>query len=113
MKRMLAPALLAIFLALVLVATWGSGAARAADGKAVYESKCLICHGATGDGEGPQAKLLQTKPRKFTDPKFWQGDANQKISQCITMGKGLMRKMDLSPDEIKAVCAYISQKFKP
>ena len=113
MKRMLAPFLLAIFLALVLVFTWGSGAARAADGKAVYESKCQICHGPGGQGDGPGAKLFKTKPQKFTDPAFWQGDVNQKISQSVTMGKGQMGKMDLSADEIKAVSAYITQKFKP
>jgi mono/diheme cytochrome c family protein len=113
MKRMPAPSLLAIFLALALVFTWWSGAARAADGKAVYESKCQICHGPGGQGDGPGAKLFKTKPKKFTDPAFWQGNVDQKISQAITMGKGQMGKMDLSPDDIKAVSAYITQKFKP
>ena len=113
MKRMLVPSLLAIFLALVLVATWGSGPVRAADGKAVYEAKCQICHGPGGGGDGPGAALFKTKPLKFTDPKFWQGDVNQKITQAVTKGKGDMGKLDMSPDDIKAVSAYITQKFKP
>ncbi len=113
MKRILAPSLLAIFLALVLVATLGSGAARAADGKAVFESKCLICHGPGGQGDGPGAALLKTKPQKFTDPSFWQGNVSQKIAQAVTNGKGEMVKVDLSPDEIKAVTAYITHRFKP
>ena len=112
MKRMSIPSLLAIFLALALVFTWGSSAARAADGKAVYESKCLMCHGPTGGGDGPGAKLLKTKPKKFSDPSFWQGDVNQKIAQAI-MGKGEMAKVNLSPDETQAVTAYITQNFKP
>jgi len=35
-------------------------------GKAVYERKCLLCHGDKGDGKGPAAELLLPKPRDFT-----------------------------------------------
>jgi mono/diheme cytochrome c family protein len=112
-RRMLAPSAMAIFLALILVVTWGSSAPRAADGKAVYDSKCAVCHGATGGGDGSGAALFKTKPQKFTDPAFWQGNVDQKITQAVTMGYREMGKMDLSSDEIKAVSAYITQKFKP
>jgi mono/diheme cytochrome c family protein len=113
MTKILAPSLMVIFLALILVFTWGSSTVRAADGKAVYDTRCAVCHGATGGGDGPGAAIFKTKPQKFTDPAFWQGDVNQKISQAVTMGYKQMGKMDLSPDEIKAVTAYITQQFKP
>src|SRR3989475_394997 len=35
-------------------------------GKAIYERKCLLCHGEKGDGKGPSAELLLPKPRDFT-----------------------------------------------
>ena len=35
-------------------------------GKAVYERKCIGCHGEKGDGKGPAAELLLPKPRDFT-----------------------------------------------
>src|SRR5207248_11511324 len=35
-------------------------------GKAVYERKCVGCHGEKGDGKGPAAELLLPKPRDFT-----------------------------------------------
>ena len=35
-------------------------------GKAVYERKCLLCHGEKGDGKGAGAELLVPKPRDFT-----------------------------------------------
>jgi DMSO reductase family type II enzyme heme b subunit len=35
-------------------------------GKAVYEVKCLLCHGEKGDGKGPAAELVVPKPRDFT-----------------------------------------------
>jgi len=39
-------------------------------GKAVYERKCLLCHGQKGDGQGPAAELLLPKPRDFTRGLF-------------------------------------------
>ncbi|MGR3309938.1 MAG: c-type cytochrome [Candidatus Brocadiales bacterium] len=36
------------------------------EGKKVYESKCLVCHGEIGDGQGEAAYLLYPKPRDFT-----------------------------------------------
>jgi DMSO reductase family type II enzyme heme b subunit len=41
-------------------------AGDASAGKAVYDRKCLLCHGAKGDGKGPGAELLDPRPRDFT-----------------------------------------------
>jgi mono/diheme cytochrome c family protein len=112
MTRVLVRSLMVSFMALILFVT-ASSAVRAADGKAVYDTRCAACHGATGQGDGPGSAIFKTKPQKFTDPAFWQGNADQKISQAVTMGYKQMGKMDLSSDEIKAVTAYITQKFKP
>ena len=38
----------------------------ASAGKAVYERKCLLCHGEKGDGKGPAAERLDPRPRDFT-----------------------------------------------
>jgi DMSO reductase family type II enzyme heme b subunit len=35
-------------------------------GKAVYEQKCLLCHGVKGDGNGAGAEHLAPRPRDFT-----------------------------------------------
>jgi DMSO reductase family type II enzyme heme b subunit len=35
-------------------------------GKALYERKCVLCHGEKGDGKGASAELLVPKPRDFT-----------------------------------------------
>jgi DMSO reductase family type II enzyme heme b subunit len=45
-------------------------AADPAQGKAVYEKKCLLCHGEKGDGAGPGAALLSPRPRDFTKGKY-------------------------------------------
>ena len=42
-----------------------------AHGKEVYERRCLGCHGANGDGNGPAATFLYNqRPRNFTAAVF-------------------------------------------
>ena len=41
-----------------------------ARGKAVYEKKCMLCHGEKGDGAGPGASQFEPRPRDFTKGKF-------------------------------------------
>ncbi len=53
----------------VLGAASGSAWAQAGDataGKAVYERKCLLCHGEKGNGQGPGADRLDPRPRDLT-----------------------------------------------
>ncbi len=59
----------ASFAASLSLAAPGAAVAQpgdAAAGKAVYDLKCLLCHGEKGDGKGPAAELLLPKPRDFT-----------------------------------------------
>ncbi len=37
-----------------------------AAGKIVYEQRCAVCHGIKGDGNGPGANRLYSRPRDFT-----------------------------------------------
>jgi DMSO reductase family type II enzyme heme b subunit len=38
----------------------------AAAGKAIYDKRCALCHGAEGKGDGPGAVRLAPRPRDFT-----------------------------------------------
>ena len=64
------PGVLAVVVgALLVIGIPSLGAAQAGDataGKAVYELKCMGCHGDKGDGKGPAAELLMPGPRDFT-----------------------------------------------
>ena len=54
---------------LATVVGWGPPVSAQGDpsaGKAVYERKCLLCHGEKGDGKGPAAERLDPRPRDFT-----------------------------------------------
>jgi cytochrome c oxidase cbb3-type subunit 2 len=41
-----------------------------AEGATIYGRYCVGCHGANGDGRGPAAAMLITKPRDFTSGIF-------------------------------------------
>ncbi len=64
---------IALALSLALAMTWrasahaaGPSAQQLAQGKLLYLSKCAVCHGSTGKGDGPAAYLVYPKPRDFT-----------------------------------------------
>ena len=110
MRKMILWAVVGLFLGIGLLMT--QGPAWAVDGKTVFMDKCVPCHGEKGDGKGPMASNFSHHPGNFTDPKFWQGDANKKIADAITNGKDQMIPVDLKPDEIKAVIEYTNKTFK-
>jgi cytochrome c oxidase cbb3-type subunit 2 len=70
--------------ALAVVGAGGLGAARgrlaaqppppapesAARGKAVYENRCVECHGSSGKGDGSASPMLTPRPRDFTLGRF-------------------------------------------
>jgi cytochrome c oxidase cbb3-type subunit 2 len=63
------PATAATLLVVVALAAPARGADLAPlqrEGAQVYARYCVGCHGALGDGHGPAADMLLTKPRDFT-----------------------------------------------
>jgi len=82
-------------------------------GKALYEEKCLICHGTNGKGDGPAAAALSPAPKDFNNPEFWrQKNVDQIITKQVKNGKGAMPAFSLNDDEIKAIIDFMSHTFK-
>lgn len=110
-----------VCVATVLCLVAGPGWLRSAQGgevekgKALYEDKCMLCHGPKGDGRGPGAIALNPKPADYTKKKFWEeGDVDKKIAEIVKTGKGQMRPApDLAPEDVQAVIAYMKATFKP
>jgi mono/diheme cytochrome c family protein len=90
-----------------------SPAAVLAQGQDIYNDKCAICHGQGGTGNGPVGAVFSPSPTNFTNPGFWQGNVDQKIADAIENGHGPMPAFTLSSSQIRAVIAYMKQKFKP
>jgi cytochrome c oxidase cbb3-type subunit I/II len=94
-------------------------------GEKVYRENCAACHGEKGDGKGPQADRLKTKPRDFTTGiyKFrstpsgslpLDDDIFRTISRGVR-GTSMLAQLQLSEEERRAVARYVktfSQRFK-
>ena len=79
-------------------------AADAPDGKALYESKCAMCHGKDG-----VAKSTAKGAMNLNDPKFQAANDVAAIEKVIADGKGKMKglKDKLLPAEISAVAVHV------
>jgi len=78
----------------------------AADGAALYKSKCAMCHGPDGSGQTPMGKTL--KLRNLGSAEV-QKQTDAELVKWISDGKGKMPayKGKMSADEITAVVAFI------
>jgi DMSO reductase family type II enzyme heme b subunit len=70
--RSRAAAIIGVTIASVTVAIAPAAAqgGDAAAGKVMYDRRCALCHGATGDGKGAAAELLLPRPRDFTSGTY-------------------------------------------
>lgn len=77
-------------------------------GQQVFRSKCLVCHGDTGRGDGPVGVKLVTKPTDLSSPPI-RAQRDTELFQTIAHGKRVMRGFtgDLEDDEIRALVLYI------
>jgi mono/diheme cytochrome c family protein len=83
-------------------------------GKKIFDNNCQICHGIKGNGKGPAASSFSPGPVDFTNEKFWQGNVDQKITDAIENGVGVMPAFsDIDTDQIKSIIDYMSHSFKP
>ena len=112
MKRLLFIVFSAMFLGNGFLGLMNAHGGEYDQGKSLYNSKCMICHGANGKGDGPAAAALSPQPKDFARPEFWKGDVDKKIANTIHNGLGPMPAFSLSDDEIKAIIAYMSHTFK-
>ncbi len=55
--------------------------------KTLFEHNCTPCHGPTGEGNGPAAVTLNSRPRNFTQPNGWtNGYRLTEIYKTLTEG---------------------------
>src|SRR5919109_4965719 len=86
-------------------------------GEKVYRENCAACHGDKGDGKGPQADKLKTKPRDFTAGiyKFRSTPSgslplDEDIFRTISTGvrgTSMLAQLQLTNEERRAVAQYL------
>ena len=87
------------------------------DGRRLYMTHCVHCHGTSGDGDGPTAKYLNPKPRdyrrgvfKFTstkEPNKVTRDDLKRIVRHGIPGTYMPSFMLLEDDELHAIVEYV------
>src|SRR5579883_3412806 len=77
------------------------------EGKQLYETYCLVCHGAQGKGDGPIAGKIPPPPA-YTSQRVIAFPAGR-IFHVITMGSGKMPSYasQLSSDERWKIVTYV------
>ena len=104
---------------LLLVLLGLPGAAQAAgdavQGKKVYQSNCVACHGTEADGNGPAAPALRPPPADFTSAAFWGGRDDAKVKAVIRSGKPgtpMMAYGQLSDTQLDDLIAFLRSKVQ-
>ena len=113
MKRIFVYTVAGLLLAEASLSAVNGSADEYAKGKKLYSDKCQICHGVNGKGDGPAASGLSPRPANFTDPRFWQGNVDKKITNTVENGHGMMPAFGLKPAQIKDIIDYLANAFKP
>jgi len=81
-------------------------------GRTIFQTRCVSCHGETGRGDGPiSGNLLGPKVGNLTAEQWKHGDQPEQVQEVIAKGvEGTAMSPwgnVLDPPEIKAVAAYL------
>src|SRR5262249_26244461 len=87
----------------------GSPVSAADLGAQVFATRCALCHGRDGHGDGPGAKGLKPPPRNFHDAAYMNSRTDAQLLETIHKGKGAMPRWQgvLTEAEMTAVLAHI------
>jgi len=67
------------------------------DPKEVFKTRCVMCHGADGKGDGPASAALNPKPRNYTDATWQKSVTDEQIKKTITGGGASVGKSPIMP----------------
>lgn len=67
------------------------------ESRITFETKCAMCHGADGTGNGPAAETLNPKPRNYTDPAWQASVTDDELRAIILLGGQAVKKSPMMP----------------
>ena len=84
------------------------------EGKRLFETRCFVCHGRDGKGDGPSATGLAERPQDLTDPNWQKSNADDLIGIVIKEGGVAIGKTgamppnpDLNKEQIQSLVAFV------
>jgi len=63
----------------------------------IFNTRCAVCHGPAGHGDGPGSAALNPKPRNFTDPEWQKSVTDEHIEKIIQYGGIAVGKSPMMP----------------
>ncbi|MBM4117779.1 cytochrome c [bacterium] len=76
-------------------------AADRAEAESLFTTRCAVCHGTAGHGDGPGAAGLNPKPRNYADRQWQKAVKDEEIERAILYGGpavGKSPQMIANPD---------------
>jgi mono/diheme cytochrome c family protein len=56
------------------------------EAREIFKTRCALCHGESGRGDGVNAATLNPKPRNYTDRAWQKRISNDEIKRTIIFG---------------------------
>ena len=90
--------------------------AAMSEAEGIFKSRCAMCHGPAGKGDGPAAVALNPKPRDLGDPAWQKSVTDEHIEKIIQAGGTAVGKSPMmpanpdlasKPDVLKALRAIV------
>jgi mono/diheme cytochrome c family protein len=73
------------------------GEAPPADAPALYGRYCAVCHGAAGNGDGPNAQFLAVRPAALASPDAMAERPDDTLFDTIAAGGYVMNRSNFMP----------------
>lgn len=71
--------------------------APADEAKQIADSRCAMCHGKTGKGDGPNGMTLNPKPQDLTTKDWQKSVSDAQVRSVILKGGAAVGKSPLMP----------------
>ncbi|GIW73099.1 MAG: hypothetical protein KatS3mg102_2641 [Planctomycetota bacterium] len=72
-------------------------AAARAEAKTIFQTRCAVCHGEQGRGDGPGSAGLDPKPRNFQDADWQASVTDEHIEKIIVYGGAAVGRSPTMP----------------
>lgn len=74
-----------------------AGGDPAAEAASLFKTRCVVCHGENGKGDGPTAAALNPKPRDYTSAEWQKSVTDDELTKIIVEGGPAVGKSPLMP----------------
>jgi mono/diheme cytochrome c family protein len=86
------------------------------EGEAIFQTRCFVCHGREGKGNGPAASGLGSPVRDLTSSSWQDSTSDETIGSVVRNGAqaiggsvAMVPNRDLSDAQIQSLVHYIRQ----